>query len=51
MRRPLLRLAILFGWIPVAFVLGLATGSQGVFVAILGIGLLVSVVLRFTILR
>jgi hypothetical protein len=51
MQRPLLRLAILFGWIAVAFVLGLATGSQGVFVAVIGIGLLVSIVLRFTVLR
>jgi hypothetical protein len=44
-------LAILFGFIPVAFLIGLAFGSQEVFIVVMALGLVVSIVLRFTVLR
>jgi hypothetical protein len=50
-RKPLLRLAASGGVLLLAFLVGLAAHSFGVFVAILGIGLVVEIVLRFTIRR
>jgi hypothetical protein len=50
-RKPLLRLVASAGVLFLASVVGLAAHSFGAFVAILGIGLVVEVVLRFTIWR
>jgi hypothetical protein len=50
-RKALIRLAIMFGWIPVAYVIGSIAGSVNVFVVVMAVGLVVSLVLRFTVLR
>ena len=44
--RALVRIGIMFAWIPLAFVVGLATHSQGAFVAVMAMGLCAGVVLR-----
>jgi hypothetical protein len=49
--KALIRLAILFGIIPVAIFIGYVTGSQAAFVVVMAIGLVVSIALRLTILR
>ena len=51
MRNSALRLAILFGWIPLAFLIGAAAYSEHVFVIVLAIGLVISIAFRFTLLR
>ena len=50
-RKPLLRLAASGGVLLLAFLVGWAAHSVGVFVAVLGIGLAVEIVLRFTVWR
>ena len=50
-RKALVRLAIMFGWIPVAYVMGSIAGSVNVFIVTMAVGLAVSLVLRFTVLR
>ena len=50
-RKPLLRLAASGGVLLLAFLVGWAAHSVGVFVAILGVGLVVEIVLRFTVWR
>jgi len=50
-RKALLRLAMLFAAIPIAFAVGWSTGSPAAFVAVLAVGLVVSVVLRLTATR
>jgi hypothetical protein len=47
-RKPLLRIAAMWGVLLLAFLAGWAAHSVGVFVAILGVGLVVEIVLRFT---
>jgi hypothetical protein len=51
LRKSLIRLAIMFGWIPVAFIVGSVAHSEGAFIVTIAIGLVVSVLLRFTVLR
>jgi hypothetical protein len=51
MRNRALRLAILFGWIPLAFLIAVAAHSEHVFAIAMAIGLVVSIMLRFTLLR
>ena len=51
LRNALVRLAIIFGWIPVAFIVGSIAHSVNAFIVTMAIGLVVSVVLRFTVLR
>jgi hypothetical protein len=41
----------MFGWIPVAYVIGSIAGSVNVFIVAMAVGLAVSLVLRFTVLR
>jgi uncharacterized membrane-anchored protein len=50
-RKALIRLAVMFGWIAVAFVVGSVAGSVNVFIVVMVVGLVVSLVLRFTLLR
>jgi hypothetical protein len=50
-RKPLLGLAASAGVLLLAFLVGWAAHSVGLFVAILGVGLVVQFVLRFTIWR
>ncbi|MGH3133801.1 MAG: hypothetical protein ACRDNY_08715 [Gaiellaceae bacterium] len=50
-QKALIRLAILFGFIPAAFLIGYATGSEAAFIVVMAVGLSVSIVLRFTVLR
>jgi hypothetical protein len=51
LRKPLLRLAVSGGVLLLATLVGLATHSFGIFVAILGVGLVVEIVLRLTVWR
>jgi hypothetical protein len=51
MKKPLLRLAIMFGWIPLAFLIGSLAHSEHVFIVVMGIGLVVSILLGRTLLR
>jgi hypothetical protein len=51
MNNSILRIAIMFAWIPVAFLIGSLAHSQHVFIVVMGIGLLVSIVLGRTVLR
>jgi hypothetical protein len=44
-RRAFIRLLVFFGAIPVAYVAARITGSDGVFVGVMAVGLLVSLVL------
>lgn len=50
-RKPLLRLAASAGVLLLAFLIGWAAHSAGVFVAVLGIGLVAQTILRFTVWR
>jgi len=50
-RKPLLRIAAMWGVLLLAFVVGWAAHSVGVFVAILGAGLVVEIVLRLRVRR
>jgi hypothetical protein len=45
-RRALLRLGVMFAWIPVALAVGLAAHSQTAFVVAMAVGLGLSIVLR-----
>jgi len=51
MRKSLLRLAIMFAWIPIAFAIGSAAHSVNAFVVVMAIGLVAGVALRLTLLR
>ena len=44
--RALLRLGIMFAWIPIALGVGLAAHSQTAFVVVMAVGLGLSIVLR-----
>ena len=50
-RKALLRLAIMFAWIPIAFAIGSATHSVNAFIIVMAIGLVAGVALRLTVLR
>jgi hypothetical protein len=50
-RKPLLRLAASGGVLLLAFLVGWAAHSVGIFVAILGVGLVAEIVLHFTVWR
>jgi hypothetical protein len=50
-RKALIRLAVSWGLLLLAILVGFATHSVGVFVALVALGLVVSVIFRFTILR
>jgi hypothetical protein len=45
------RLALMWGWLLAAFLVGEATHSVGAFVAVCGAGLVADLVLRFTVWR
>ena len=50
-RIALIRLAIAFGFIPIAVLIGRAAHSEEAFIVVMAIGLAVSMLLRFTVLR
>jgi hypothetical protein len=50
-RKPLIRIAEMWVVLLLAFLVGWAAHSVGVFVAILGVGLVIEIVLRFTVWR
>ena len=46
MRNSILRIAVMFAWIPIAFLVGSLAHSVDAFIAVMGIGLAVTIVLR-----